>query len=263
MDRNSPDLARAAAGAPTAHVPVLDVSVTPLSRDQLLDQIAQAITGGRRLTIAGHNLHSVFLTRTDPQFRRFYEDAELRLLDGMPLLSALDLAALCGGRPRWGSRHRLGSTDWIPQVVHLPGVRRIVLLGASAGSNARAARRLGDAAVGTELLGLPADPWDPDALDEVAARIEEFRPQLLLVGMGMPLQERVATALRARTAVPVIATVGGAIDQLSGAQSLAPRWVGRTGLEWAWRLASDPRRFAGRYLVEPFQLARLILRGAA
>ncbi|WP_179541746.1 WecB/TagA/CpsF family glycosyltransferase [Nesterenkonia xinjiangensis] len=239
------------------------MNVTPLTRDQLLSSVATAIGGGRRLTIAGHNLHSVYLTRTDAQFRRFYEDAELRLIDGMPLLSALDLTALCGGRPRWGSRHRLGSTDWIPQVMHLPSVRRIVLFGASEASNRQAVQTLGERAEQTELLGIPADPWNPEDLDAVAAQIRAFGPQLLLIGMGMPLQERLAAALRACTSVAVIATVGGAIDQLSGTQSLAPRWIGRTGLEWAWRLASDPRRFAGRYLVEPFQLARLILRGAA
>ena len=93
----------------------------------------------------------------------------------------------------------------------------------------------------------------------MTSAIREFDPQLLLVGMGMPLQERLASELRGSTRVPVIAAVGGAVDQISGAQSLAPRWVGRMGFEWLWRLASDPRRLTGRYVVEPVRLAGLLL----
>lgn len=246
----------------------MDVTVTPMDRDALLLRLAQEIASGGRVTVAGHNLHSAYLMRTEEPFRRFYEQAEVRLIDGMPLLVLLGLRAARDGRSRLGPRHRLGSTDWVPQAVHLPAVRRLALLGASASSNAEAAERLSrSASRGTggavEVLSVPADPWAPEDLDDVVARLRDFAPQILLIGMGMPLQEQIAVALRARTEIPVIATVGGAIDQISGAQSLAPRWLGRAGLEWAWRLASDPRRFAGRYLVEPVRLARLILRGAA
>lgn len=249
-------------------VPILDLRVTPMDQETLLARLAREIASGGRVTVAGHNLHSAYLMRTEAPFRRFYEQAEVRLIDGMPLLALLGLHITRDGRARLGPRHRLGSTDWVPQAVHLPAVRRVALLGASASSNAGAAEKLsgstgGGADDAVEVLSLPADPWSPEDLDDVVARLRAFAPEILLIGMGMPLQERIATALRARTEIPVIATVGGAIDQLSGAQSLAPRWLGRIGLEWAWRLASDPRRFAGRYLVEPLRLARLILRGAA
>ncbi len=85
-----------------------------------------------------------------------------------------------------------------------------------------------------------------------SAWLAELRPQLVLIGLGMPLQEKV---LRRRLdALPpaVYCAVGGAIEQIAGIQKLAPRWLGRLGLEWAWRLMLHPRRVAYRVFGEPW-----------
>ncbi|WP_366908942.1 WecB/TagA/CpsF family glycosyltransferase [Nesterenkonia sp.] len=159
-----------------------------------------------------------------------------------------------------GPQRRLGSTDWIDHCAALAPVRRIALLGASADANAAAAAALESTPVhAPDCLSLPADPWQPERLPEIAAQISAFAPDVLLIGMGMPLQERVAAQLAQLTDVPVIAAVGGAIDQISGAQPLAPRWLGRLGLEWLFRLLSDPRRLAHRYLVEPVLLRKTLV----
>lgn len=248
-----------AAGAP---VPLLDVEVTPLTREQLLRRIDTAIVHGEALTIAGHNLHSVYLVHTDPQMARFYEQADLRLVDGMPVLAAHALGALRRRRLPRGPRHRLGSLDWVPQALDLPAVQRVLLIGGTSTSNAAAVRRLADHG-GPQVLGIPGDPWHPEALEDVLESLRTHAPHLILIGMGMPLQEQVAEELRRAGAPGIIATVGGAVDQLSGAQTAAPRWIGRLGAEWLWRLAADPRRLSRRYLLEPVQLLRLLTRRAA
>ena len=75
-----------------------------------------------------------------------------------------------------------------------------------------------------------------------------------MVGMGMPRQE--VWVLENLEALPLCAvfTVGGAFDYEAGAQVPAPRWVARLGLEWLFRLASNPGRMFKRYCVEPFEL---------
>ncbi|WP_261622883.1 WecB/TagA/CpsF family glycosyltransferase [Nesterenkonia marinintestina] len=243
----------------TRRVPVFDIDVTPLTLDQLLSEICDAVDHGGRLMVAGHNLHSVYLSTTDDSFRRFYERTDIKLIDGMPVLAALNLGDMLAGRGATGVSHRLGSTDWIRECDRLHCVRRVAVLGAPEPSNSAAVEHMAGRSRHVEYLGIPGHPWDERRLPELLGRLQDFDPQVLFVGMGMPLQESIAVAVADGTRIPVIATVGGAVDQISGAQSLAPRWLGRTGFEWAWRLASDPRRFAGRYLVEPVRLARALL----
>lgn len=243
--------------------PLLKVDVTPLNRQELLREMGHAVDSREQMLVVGHNLHSVYLHQTDSAFREAYGRASVRLADGMPVLAAMSFTRLIRLQPPLPVTRRLGSTDWVQGCVGLPQVRRVALLGASTASNAGAAQTLSDQAPGTEFLSLPADPWRDADLGELVQTLRGFDPDVLLVGMGMPLQERVITELRDQLSVPVVAAVGGALDQLSGTQPLAPRWLGRMGLEWAWRLASNPRRLSHRYLVEPMHLALLLLRRTA
>ncbi|GAA4829570.1 WecB/TagA/CpsF family glycosyltransferase [Garicola koreensis] len=244
------------------HVPMLNVSVTPLTTSEVLDQIRHATAHAEKLTILAHNLHSTHLFHTNDEFRQRCHEAEVILVDGMPILAALSIGRLRQRRAPLSTLHRVGSTDWVRSAAALPGIERIVLLGGTEAANNAAVHAFTRSSA-AQVVGIPGDPWHDTDLPVVAAQIRTIDPQLLLIGMGMPLQERIAAYLRDVTDVPVTAAVGGALDQVSGTQSLAPRWLGRTGFEWAWRLASDPRRLAGRYLVEPFQLASTLMRRSA
>ena len=86
------------------------------------------------------------------------------------------------------------------------------------------------------------------------AAIAAFDPDVLMVGMGMPQQETWVLDNRAALKRAAIFTVGAAFDYEAGVQRTPPRWTGRLGVEWLARLASEPRRLAWRYLVEPWSL---------
>lgn len=91
------------------------------------------------------------------------------------------------------------------------------------------------------------------------------RPTLIVLGMGMPRQEEVAGVLRAALGFPCLIVCGGAIiDFLGGKANRAPRWVRSIGMEWAWRLALEPKRLFRRYVVgNPLFLARALSLAAA
>lgn len=240
---------------PSLNVPLLGVAVTPLNRAELLAHIRDAVQEGRQMLVAGHNLHSVYLWYSLPEFRDFYDRAGAVVVDGMPLLALLRI----GQRAPLRTEHRIGSTDWLDGLADLEGIQRVTLLGGTPAASTAVLRHLRSLGGDVAWQGIPGDPWRAEDVDEVAEEIRAHDPQVLLIGMGMPLQERIADQLAARLDVPVIATVGGALDQLGGTQSLAPRRLGTMGLEWAWRLATDPRRLAGRYLLEPMKLAALLM----
>lgn len=243
------------------NLPILQVSVTPLDKLGLLSVLSRRLTSGVPTLIGAHNLHSVYLFQTTEQFRLFYECCDVVLIDGWPVLSALNRTFATKGSPRHSSALRIGSTDWIPEAFAMPEVERVAVLGAREPSNSQFVDRFSLKYPKVTFLGIPGHPWETAQADAVMAKIRDFEPDITLVGMGMPLQENLALIARACEVPGVIATVGGAIDQLSGVQSNSPRWLGQYRVEWMWRLATNPRRLSYRYLVEPIKLLALLQKG--
>ncbi|MGK3957184.1 WecB/TagA/CpsF family glycosyltransferase [Arthrobacter sp. R4] len=238
-------------------IPVLGVDATPLKVDELIDVLEGFVDDGSTRTVVGHNLHSVTLTHSDPGFRRLYEDSDVVLLDGAPVLWLWGRTGQASGPVM---EYRLGSTDWIPALGRLAGLERIAVVGAGPEANAKAVARLEGIVPSATVSGFPGEGWNDDVEDTAAAWLTEQRPQLVLLGLGMPLQESVLQR-RLDTLPPAIyCAVGGAIEQLAGIQKLAPRWLGRLGLEWAWRLVLHPRRVAYRVFGEPWVLLWLLAR---
>ena len=95
--------------------------------------------------------------------------------------------------------------------------------------------------------------------NEVLAEISNYQPHILFVGMGAPRQERWIQENRSDIEANVILTSGATLDYIAGAKRMAPRWMGAVGLEWTFRLATEPRRLASRYLLEPWGLLRAVV----
>jgi N-acetylglucosaminyldiphosphoundecaprenol N-acetyl-beta-D-mannosaminyltransferase len=82
---------------------------------------------------------------------------------------------------------------------------------------------------------------------EVIAAIEASGAEVVWVGTGQPKQEKWMLAMRPRLSAPLLVGVGAAFDFHAGLVSQAPRWMQRSGLEWAYRLSREPRRLWRRY----------------
>ncbi|KNH16020.1 glycosyl transferase [Arthrobacter sp. ZBG10] len=236
-------------------VPGLGVDATPLRVPDLVDVLGGFISEGSTRTILGHNLHSVTLTLQDNGFRALYERSDVVLLDGAPVLWLWGRTGKAQGPVM---DYRLGSTDWLPALGGVAGLQRIAVVGAGADANAGAVTMLESIVPGARVTGFPGAGWDTAREDEAVTWLQREAPQLVLLGLGMPLQEEVLQRRLADLPPAVYCAVGGAIDQLAGTQKLAPRWLGRLGLEWAWRLVLHPRRVAYRVLVEPWVLLWLL-----
>ncbi|MCO4257282.1 WecB/TagA/CpsF family glycosyltransferase [Pseudarthrobacter cellobiosi] len=239
------------------HIPVLGVDATPLKVDDLLEVLAGFVADGTKRTVVGHNLHSVTLTHSDANFRSVYEESDVVLLDGAPVLW---LWSRTGNAVGPVMEYRLGSTDWLPSLGRVAGLKRMAVVGAGAEANALAVEKLRSLVPGATVAGLPGEGWNDDVEMAAVRWLGEQQPQLVLLGLGMPLQESVLQRRLGTLPPAIYCTVGGAIDQLAGIQKLAPRWLGRLGLEWAWRLLLHPRRVAYRVFGEPWVLLWLLAR---
>ena len=249
--------------APAAAAPVRGASrlrllgecVDLLTPTQVLEHMAAAVVAKRRAVIANHNLNSLNLIRGDAAMRAFYDAAELVQIDSTPLIAFGRLLGLPVSRA-----HRSTYLDWRADFWTLADRLgwRVLYVGGTAKTGAEAARRLSAARPGA-VIEARSGYFDatPGSFDNTAvlASIAAFRPYVLMVGMGMPRQE--AWIARNLAALPdcVILNVGAAFDYEAGVQRAAPRWMGRVGLEWLYRLAHDPRRLFRRYCVEPWSLA--------
>jgi len=236
------------------------VDATPLTVPELTAVLTCFVAEGTTRTVVGHNLHSVTLCHADPGFRAFYEQSDVVLIDGAPvlLLWARGSGARQGDVPVMD--YRLGSTDWIPALADIDGLERIAVIGAGSAANSQAVERLGTLVPRARVAGMPGEGWNGELEESAVQWLSDFRPQLVLLGLGMPLQEQVLTRRLATLPPAVYCAVGGAIEQIAGIQKLAPRWLGRLGLEWAWRLVLHPRRVAYRVFGEPWLLTALLIR---
>ncbi|MCU1517307.1 MAG: glycosyl transferase [Pseudarthrobacter sp.] len=237
------------------HIPFLGVDATPLKVHELIRVLEGFVDDGATRTVFGHNLHSVTLTHSDPGFRRLYDASDVVLLDGAPVLWLWSRTGKASGPV---TDYRLGSTDWIPALGQVAGLERIAVVGAGSEANAKAVARLADIVPGATVTGFPGEGWNDDVEEAAGAWLAGQRPQLVLLGLGMPLQESVLQRRLDSLPPAIYCAVGGAIDQIAGVQKLAPRWLGRVGLEWAWRLLLHPRRVAYRVFGEPWVLLWLL-----
>ena len=227
-----------------------------------LDAIEALVAGGRGGAVFTPNVDHVVKAEHDAELRAAYGAADLCLADGMPLVWASRLL----GPPL---PERIAGSDFMAPLLQLAASRGwgVYLLGGAPGSAQLAAdvigRSFGARVVGAEGpeidLRVPGEKGGAAAL----ARIQRARPELILVGLGAPKQEVWIQRHRAELAPAVAVGVGASIDFLAGRVPRAPRWMARTGLEWAYRLSREPRRLARRYLVEDPEflviLARAVL----
>jgi N-acetylglucosaminyldiphosphoundecaprenol N-acetyl-beta-D-mannosaminyltransferase len=239
-------------------VRLLGADVDLVTADDVLDFTAGRVRTGRKGVIANHNAHSLVLQLDDTAMRSFFEMADLVEIDSTPLVA---WGRLLGKRV--GLRHRCTYLDWRDAFWRMAGEARwrVFFLGGRPGVAERAAALL------SERYGiLTASQHGYFDLSEdssenctVVDAINAFQPDVIMVGLGMPLQERWIAQNYARLERGVVFTVGGAFDYETGVQVAAPRWTGALGLEWLVRLAMQPRRLFRRYLIEPWRLLPLAL----
>jgi N-acetylglucosaminyldiphosphoundecaprenol N-acetyl-beta-D-mannosaminyltransferase len=236
----------------------LGIRIDLIMPDRLLDLVSNCISAQRKVVIAHHNLHSLCLHRSSPtdaiSLRRFYNDTHYTLADGMSLVV---LGRLLGHRI--SARHRIAYNDWLPLMLPVAVDRgwRIFYLGSTAEVAAKGTEVLRARYPGLKLKvhhGHFDARHESDSNAQVVAEISEYRPHILFVGMGVPRQERWIQENLNDLDVNVILPSGATLDYIAGAKRMAPRWMGKLGLEWAFRLATEPRRLAFRYLVEPWSL---------
>ena len=201
---------------PLPRVNVLGVGVSAVSMAQALDAIDKWIRTREPHYICVTGVHGVIESQRDPVLRRIHNAAGLVTPDGMTR----------------GYRHFLyGGAEGVPELL---------------------ADRLRERFPGLQVVGVYSPPFRPLTSEEDAAlcrMVDDARPDIVWVGLSTPKQERWMAAHVGRLSAPVLVGVGAAFDFHAGLKRQAPRWMQRSGLEWLFRLLTEPRRLWRRYLL--------------
>lgn len=243
--------------APLSPVRAFGFRVNPGTIDDYLEFTGSAIAERRRTCLFDHNLHSLYLYFRDPGLHRLYEYATV-MIDGMPIVWLLRAAGYPVQR-----RHRITWVDYIWPLLMRAEQNgwRVFYVGSSAETLERGIQKIRSRLPQLEITGhhgfFDMTLGSADNARVVNA-INAFKADLCIVGMGTPRQQYWIVSNRPYVEAPVMVFCGACMEYVAGTVSTPPRWTGRMGLEWAYRLFTNPRRFAIRYLVEPWALAAML-----
>lgn len=233
----------AVSGGPSREILGLRVDAT--SYRETAETIALLAADGVAATVCVATVHMVMEAFDDPEFRSIVNAADRVTPDGVPLVWAL----------RWlgvPSAQRVYGPTLLPHVCSLAAQRGLSVgfYGGSPDVLDAMTRRLTERMPQLDIRFRHAPPFRPLPPEEDVRVIEEIRAsgiQILFVGLGCPKQER-WIAEHTRSLSCVMVGVGAAFDFLAGAKPQAAPWIQRAGLEWLFRLATEPRRLWHRYL---------------
>lgn len=213
---------------------------------QAVAEIVEAAAQGESFSIFTLNLDHLYKLKRQPLFRAAYASARFVTADGAPVAF---LASLKGVRVE-----RTTGSDLVVPLSKAAAENRLplYLFGTNADILERAARFLKHT-VGPDLVivgsSAPERDFDPDgaAADAAIDAITKSGARLCFVALGAPKQELFSARAVARGGQTGFVCIGAGLDFLVGAQSRAPLFMQKCGLEWLWRLLKDPRRLAPRY----------------
>ncbi len=229
-------------------VNILGVGAMPLDLDKAVAMLEQWRVERRREYVCLISVHGLVVAQRDPTVRSALNHCGLAAEDGMPLVWWSRLAGFSEAR-------RVCGSDLLDEVCAYGVPRKYshYFYGASPRVLELLVDRLRRRHPGLIVAGYRSPPFRPLSAAEDAAdiaAINEARPDFVWVGLGMPKQEKWMVEHLGKIDAAALIGVGAAFDFHAGTKPRAPIWMQRSGLEWLFRLMTEPRRLAHRYLID-------------
>lgn len=237
----------------------LNIEVDNLTMKESIDKIDELIKNKKPSYIVTPNVDHIVKLEKDEEFKAVYKNADLILTDGMPLIWISKLL-------KTPIKEKVSGSDVFPKVCELADKKnyKIFLLGAAEGVGLRAAKNLRVKYPNIDIVGVVSPSYgfekNDDEIEDIISDINKVNPDILVVGLGAPKQEKFLYKYKEKLNVPVSLAIGASIDFEAGNIKRAPKWMQRNGLEWLYRFLKEPTRMFKRYFIDDVKIIKIFIK---
>lgn len=242
-----------------ARMKFMNTEIDNLTMQETLQAINQLIQENKSAYVVTPNVDHIVQLETNRELQEVYKNAALILTDGKSLL----WIANWYGTP---IKEKISGSDLFPLLCNMAAAKgyKMFFLGAAEGVAKRAAENLTMKYKGLQVVGTYSPPFgfenNKNEMDKIKNMIKASKPDILIVGLGCPKQEKFMYHHCKELGVPISFGLGASFDFEAGNIKRAPRWMANHGLEWLFRITQDPKRMAKRYLVDDRKILGLAIK---
>lgn len=239
-----------------ARIKFMNTDIDNLTMAETLNEIDKLIQKKNCSYVVTPNVDHIVRLEKDEELQKVYKNASLILTDGKPLIWI----------SKWYKtpiKEKISGSDLFPRVCQLAANKNytMYLLGAAEGVAETAARNLMKKYPGLNIVGTYSPPFgfekNEQEMNKIKTQIQDVHPDILIVGLGCPKQEKFMYYHCKELGVPISFGLGASIDFEAGNIKRAPRWMSNHGLEWLYRFSKEPKRLFKRYFVDDLKIIQV------
>lgn len=239
-----------------ARIKFMNTCIDNLTMSETLNEIDKLIQKKICSYVVTPNVDHIVRLEKDEELQKVYKNASLILTDGKPLIWI----------SKWYKtpiKEKISGSDLFPRVCQLAANKNYTMyfLGAAEGVADTAARNLMKKYPGLNIVGTYSPPFgfekNEQEMNKIKAQIQDVHPDILIVGLGCPKQEKFMYYHCKELGVPISFGLGASIDFEAGNIKRAPKWMSNHGLEWLYRFSKEPKRLFKRYFVDDIKIIQV------
>ena len=239
-----------------ARIKFMNTDIDNLTMAETLNEIDKLIQKKNCSYVVTPNVDHIVRLEKDEELQKVYKNASLILTDGKPLIWI----------SKWYKtpiKEKISGSDLFPRVCQLAANKNytMYLLGAAEGVADTAARNLTKKYPGLNIVGTYSPPFgfekNEQEMNKIKTQIQDVHPDILIVGLGCPKQEKFMYYHCKELGVPISFGLGASIDFEAGNIKRAPKWMSNHGLEWLYRFSKEPKRLFKRYFVDDLKIIQV------
>lgn len=240
-----------------SRIKFLNIYVDNLTMEEAIRRAEELINEKKCAYVVTPNMDHVVLLEEDPLFKKIYDEADLILTDGQPLIWISKLK-------RTPIVEKISGSDFFPEICKMSATAgySMFILGAADGVAQKAADNLCSKYDGLRIVGTYSPPIGfekvESELNKIYELLHESKPDILAVSLGSPKGEKFIYSHLKEMGVPLSMSIGAAIDFEAENIKRAPRWMSSCGLEWLYRTFKEPKRLAKRYWNDAIKIIPII-----
>lgn len=240
-------------------IKMLDIRFNAVKQEQLLEEVFRNIEEKKMSSIMFVNVDVAIKAEKDELLKQALNESEMVLADGMPIIWISKLF-------KTPLPEKISGSDFVPELCRMAAQKgkKLFLAGGGEGVAERAAENLLMKYPGIQISGWYSPPYgfenQPEEIEKMNAAIHSAGPDIVIVCLGCPKQERYVYENRDKYKAGISICAGATIDFLAGNVKRCPAWMSRYGLEWFFRFLQEPKRLFKRYFIDDIQILRMVLK---